>query len=246
MEKKNYQIIIDEKALKEFIEWLPDLSEEEMYYCCLFARSKYTKDIEGKNGIPHIKSDKAQLKRFTATKERLFQKIQQLECPVGSYFQNTHDVPQEALALYITVNPRSLWKATQQSAKHFVDCIITNARTMNPQAEAMSQIQKAKNRSHYVVFDIDSKEEDFVKQAVACLPSYPYDAFRLLETRGGYHLIVNPIIASKHNKKWYQNISTFDFVDQAGDIMIPVPGTYQGGFIPKFVSIRNFMPQWED
>ncbi len=74
----NYSILKDEKALRDFIAWLPDLEPNETFFVALFARKKYAPESE-------LKADKAQLKAFTSDKEYLFDKIRQLECPVGSY-----------------------------------------------------------------------------------------------------------------------------------------------------------------
>lgn len=235
----NYQVITDEKLLKEFIDSLPDLDDDLVFYCCLFARSKYLKE-ENKGKISHITSDKAQLKRFVANKKTLLTKLKQLECPEGSYLQYKQDVPdrvvlQETLAVYMTINPRSLSKATRTSIKKFVDMMVDNAKhNFNPSNFAMSEIQRSKGRTDWVIFDLDSKE--FTPEELKLRVSLILDGgeFKILETRGGYHIMVKP--DSPKNKRWHQDMTGFfTELDQTGDIMIPIPGTHQGGFTPKFI-----------
>ena len=133
----NYTIITDLGKLMSFVhQILPDLEPHEKFYVCLFARNKYCKDVK------HISSDKAQLKRFIATKENLIQKIQQLQIPVGRYVQKGQEVPQEALALYIQPNPRDMKRASVNLLVKLAQSIANNDPQPNCHQEALSQIQK--------------------------------------------------------------------------------------------------------
>lgn len=237
----NYSIIKDKDALLNFINWLPELESSETYYLCLFARSKYCK------GIAHVRSDKAQLKRFTSNKSRMLEKIMQLECPVGSYsFREVGSkeilaVPQEALALYITPNPRSFIKANTSSVRKLLDLALQPYNGYHPYQEVLSEIQKAKSRSEFVIFDFDLPDKNLWKLNIGkmVLDSINSDAIKVLETRGGFHLLVQvKYIYPSYRKTWYNNIRKILSIystdhDNAGDMMIPIPGTYQGGFIPK-------------
>lgn len=234
----NYKIVKDEKILKEFIEWLPILEPNEKYYLCLFARNKYCKELT------HIKSDKAQLKRFVSDKERMFQKIKQLEIEVGWYKQREFPVPEEALALYITVNPRHMLKATVNTMVKLAQSIRDQNIDMNAHQEALSEIQKAKSRTCWVDFDFDSKLRDGYKDfgeylSVICPDVLGKTAnYQILETRGGFHLLVNPDTVEQYAKNsWYQALKGIGNCDQTGDNMIPVPGCTQGMYIPHFVNL---------
>lgn len=236
----NYEIIKDERKLDEFIKWLPELGEDECYYLCLFARSKYAKNEDGSNKFPHIKTDKAQLKRITVHKKSLMkQKIQQMECTFGSYKTKDEDnIPQEALALYITPNPRSQRKAMFNLIKRIADIQIANATGYNIHAEAMSAIQKCKSRACFIDFDIDFPEDKkinltelkpFIEENVGT------KGVHYLRTRGGYHVLVEPSkIDKQFEKTWYKNMIKHPYVDIKGDAMIPVVGCTQGNFIPHF------------
>lgn len=226
----NYTIIKDEGILRSFIDWLPVLEEGEAYYVSLLARSKYA-DV--------IKSDKQQLKRFTSRKEDLFAKIRQLECPIGAYKQKGEDIPQEALAIYITPNPRSLHNAMFSALTALAKCIQHQNKSANPHQEVMNEIQKSKSRSCFVDFDFDHKEDKFIGELKSLIYTYTGASARIkfIETRGGYHVLVDPVtVEEPFRKTWYQNIAQLPHVDQTGDQMIPVPGGTQGGFIPVMLN----------
>jgi hypothetical protein len=220
----NYKIIENEKQLKEFIDWLPELKDNEQYFVSLFARKKYSKEIIHSN-------DKTQLKRFTSKKDRLFTKIKQLECEIGSYvLKNGIHAPQESLVLYINPNPRDMVRATYNIMKKCIDLLHAKAKGYNLHAEALSSVQRSKGTSYFVDLDIDSKDIDLTK----INPILPDKAYEILETRGGYHILVKTKNAPK--TKWYQQLSSIYKIDRTGDQFLPIPGCVQGGFIPKFIS----------
>lgn len=228
---ENYQIILDEDKLKEFIEWLPNLENHETYMCCLFARSKYC-DL--------IKSDKQQLRRFTSDKKYLLNKIKQLETKLGTYsFQEKYTdnyipIPQEALSLYITLNPRDMLKATKNSLIEFANLITNDYNGYNPHQKVLSNIQTSCSHKYYMEFDYDKVDYEYVK-----LETEKYldkSSLNYLITRGGVHCLVE--LESVDNKKypnWYKNLQSINGFDNTATELMPVPGTYQGGFCPELI-----------
>lgn len=224
----NYEIIKDPQALMDFINWLPDLEPHECYYIALFARKKY--HFSAKN-------DKTQCKRLTATsKEWLIRKIRQLECPIGTYVNKDGSrIHEDSLALYISINPRSLPSAQKVLIKKLADTLSENLTHLNPSSLAMSSIQKSKSRTVFVDFDFD--EVEFESISYLFKGQINKEAYFRIKTRGGFHLMVSPSkVHEKYKKTWYNYIASFASCDVKGDNLIPVPGCTQGGFTPILIT----------
>jgi hypothetical protein len=230
----HYQILQNEKELNGFINFLPDLIEGEVFYLSLFARRKYCEDFK----------DEGQLARFIATKEELKEKILRLESPIGSFIRDNRPVPQEALALYIGINPRSLAKANKDLAIEIVTNMADGKLDFNPISIATSAVHRATSRKIFIDFDYDWLKDTFDNNAIEFKTNtflnlvkaiLPENSFRILRTAGGFHVLAN-IELVKHAKDWHQRLSAIPTCDVKGtNTLTPVPGCTQGNFTPYFV-----------
>jgi hypothetical protein len=224
----HYKIINDENKLKEFIEWLPDTPSGYRFYLALFARKKYCREIK------YIKTDKAQVARVLTTKKDLYNKIRHLEVPLDSYVIKDIVIPQESLALYISLNPRDLERATRQSLIKFAHLLASTYNGYNPVAEAMSEAHKACGKKIWFDFDFDNVDLD--STLVEIRNVLPDGTYKVMKTKNGFHVIVHlPSIDKKLSQHWYHGLSKLEGCDVVGDNLSAVPGCTQGGFTPYFV-----------
>lgn len=230
----NYKIITDRELLQDFItDFLPGLPQGHKFYVSLFARSKYIESSE-------IKADKAQLKRLISDKERLISKIEQLEVPLGAFKQFTRGqepiaIPQESLALYINPNPRDLKKATFKLGKKILDLLQMDSN-FNIHQESLSQIQQSSGKKVYMDFDFDEANIEETVEKIKEGNFINFEACHFLETRGGFHILVKiQDVDTQFTKVWYNGIRSLPHVDIVGDNLIPIPGTFQGGFTPRLI-----------
>lgn len=222
----NYRIISNEDALDSFIDFLPDTLEQEVYYLCLMGRHKYCPDF------PNTK-DAGQLARITARKSELKEKIRRLECPVGCYTRDGVIAPQECLALYIGLNPRSLVRANRNLLVTLAKRIADGDLNFNPLSVTTTEIHRATDRKFFVDFDYDDADpKDYLNKIMDALPM---DAYRILKTRGGFHVIVI-LENAKNAGNWYKALTALPKCDVKGaNNLTPVPGCIQGGHVPCFV-----------
>ncbi len=220
----HYKIITDLPRLEEFIEWLPELNDSEAFYLELFCRRKYDQKMPS--------SKTYNLMRHVAKKSNLLSMIQRFEVPLGSYYLKGEKVSQESLAMYITINPRCLKKATFGLMKSLVDQ-ISNDNKYSPYSLSMTEIHRAKSKSRFVMFDLDDYSH-LDAEATFRIASkiVNRESLSLLRTHGGYHLLVK-IDAVTATGNWYSSIASEMKADQSGDIMTPIPGCIQGGMTPK-------------
>lgn len=219
---------MDEAKVVEFIDWLPELESHEVYYVSLFARSKYCKEIV------KLKSDKCQLKRFTTKKDWFLDKLYQLEVEYGRYKQDGVIIPQEALCVYVTINPRDLVEATRKTISELTTNILRPYNGFLPDKVAMSNIQKSCTRKLFMNVDFDGVGIDESKDLVHDIINP--ECCRWVATRGGFHLLIEySKIHKSFTKSYYNKICSLPGVDVKSEPLLPVPGTYQGGFVPYII-----------
>jgi len=240
----NYKIVNNYQELESFIQFLPELEDNETYYFSLIARGRYSpQSALGSN------KNFLQLKRFTATKDKIFEKIKQLECEVGSYTVKGNVIPQEALVVYMNINPRDQIRAARQTFQKLSEMFSQNrASEIKVNSVAMTELHRATGRKLFydIDFDLDTNLnfQDQVKRRMSIeksLLTITGGAVEFINSRGGFHALVRlKDIPQEVKSSWYHKVSELPGVDIKGDNMVPVPGTTQGGFVPSMYLVDEF------
>ncbi len=228
LESKVYSLVSDVDKLNEFIDWLPDLEDGEVYFLTLFARKKWF-------SMP-IKGDKAQLKRFYSDKQYLLRKIRQLEVKFGAYKFDDYEVPNEALGVYISVNPRSYKKAMFEVSKELMVASFEN-KVVNPVDISLTAIQRNSSKRRFAIYDFDGVTPEKIINEIKHREIINLDALSIVKTRGGFHLFVNYSKMDHKYKNPFAKFRDLEGVDinASGDCLTPLVGCFQGGFSPYLI-----------
>lgn len=226
-----YQIILDEKILDSFIDFLPELNTDEVYYLSLMARSDNKQ-------LPAVKDGQIYGSKKLVKKKDIKRYLREFEIPIGEYQRKGVPIPQECLSPYITINPRSLKKAAKDVAISLTEKLL-NGDNVDPVDFAITSVHKNIGTKHFLDFDFDLESKPKYQKNIEDTFKSLFSKFITLETKGGFHIIV-PCKLIKYNNYNYivggtTGLSPMIGLDRHGaEGMIPIPGCTQRGFMPTF------------
>ena len=235
----------------KFVEFLPELERDEVYFLSLSARNKYLSEEEREYwslGRTEMFS------RVTAyDKPGLEYALQKLEASLGyRKTRNGKEMPSKSLVVYMNVNPCSTVKAFTMF-KGEMDRVMEEIYTATVKGKdpeytpfqriekrLMNAVQKSKGRRLLLDVDFDVKTTDPVREFTGLLKEKGVD-YRTISTRSGYHVLIRKETLGKQNV--YTKIAELhkEAVKDGGEVcfnkneMVPVPGTMQADKLVHFV-----------
>jgi hypothetical protein len=244
-------MIVDRKQFDAFINILPDLKQDEVYFFSLSARNKYlTAEERQEYALGRTEMFSREIAR---DKEGIYYVMNKLKASLQyRKTNNGKTIPEKALVIYANINPSSTIKAyqlfKQEIDKQVNDVINTFLNSKEPNFEGLTRInrelmnciQKARSRKYYIDLDIDLYNKG-TNKCVDDLTSFLKEnksVFYKIETFSGYHFLVkketvpNNLFSKMNEYRLSMYIKEIEFNKNE---MIPVPGTLQAGKLVKFV-----------
>jgi hypothetical protein len=237
----NYKLIHNQDHLQNFINFLPDLKQNEGYFLILIARKKWYPE----SGIPSAHK----LKRETVSdKNKIIQIIRQWEVTEGAYTSNGIPIDQRNLGVYMAFNPKNQYNACFELVNQCMSAIRSNKENINIKSMANDVIQGCNGSKNFIDVDVDIKEGEDYLEIVKYIKSIVNEKYlTFVKTNGGFHCLINLCknhaedfsvsfeLSAKFGKKWYQELQKHPFKSELNIMsndLIPVAGCNQGKFIP--------------
>lgn len=246
-----YKLVGDPDELIKFVDTLPELQENELYFMALFVRKKYMPkrklELDECSEIP----SSIQLWRSGLKKEHIVKSVYQVQQRMSGFSHGGLRIPPEAFVLYIHPNPRDNRLASGRMALEINKRILHGHPMPHIQSEAKTFLQKSKSRSYFAHFDYDNVDESYVCFIDGDIDDKKIDEMvtngasiilnninaltQAYKTRAGIHILMhvngsNELVERGIlDKMWYKSLKELPECDEHGDFMIPIPGTFQGG-----------------
>lgn len=192
---ETYSLIKNEDETKHFIEKvLQSLNNDEVYIVILTARKKYCPTISSSMEV--VSRD---IIRNNDT-NKIMRKLKKMSIVEGLYTDKNEDIiPNEAFALYILPEPRSMLKAYKEFNININEWMCQDLLSDEKNLELyrkldlklFSAIHRSKSKSNYFILDVDKKDEELLAKIFKNVEDNERDIKFITEIRGGYHVILN-------------------------------------------------------
>lgn len=236
-----------------FLQFIPDLQRDEVYFLSLSARNKYLSDEEQK------RYDLGRTEMFSRhiafDKDGISLALDRMKADLSvRKTRNGSHIPDKCLVVYFNVHPSSTVKAyrrfSEQMDRHYEEAFLgtlngSKASDMwipfhQMRTTLMNHIQKSFSRKLMVDIDIDGEDDEQSKDLMWELHSFLTYAechFMTIQTQGGYHILIPTKYLGKH-VPLHKKLNELDNRTQGevkfnSNAMVPLPGTLQAEKLVK-------------
>jgi hypothetical protein len=252
---ERYELIHDLDQIRKFERMFYAPSTDSTFVIYLAARKKYDPRMRKSTGRSCFCRKKLHYVN-PYSPARLEYDVQSYMVPMGTYRislrgegdEVEEEIRTESMAVYASLNPRD----TAKAAAELFNTMSTQLTQLTVQASGSGDMhtfarKAARHMNHlckygtrnFIGIDLDTKDQETVSQVIADLKAR-VTIHAVIETRGGYHIILAKSELDKASQVDKQFIYTV-LKERAGvdkvsnDLFSPIPGTYQGGHRVRFV-----------
>jgi hypothetical protein len=239
-------LVYNTQQAQQFVDILPDLKDEEVYFVLLSARNKYL-TVEEREQY-HLGRTEMFNRKLIRTKDNYTKVLSTMENDISNYkTKNGSDFPYKSLVCYANINPSSGVQALRTftyEANNIIFDYLQNKQLGKSfkrlDTLLMNCYQKARARKYFIDIDCDVNNQIFIEPVLNDFEKHGI-LYHVIQTKSGYHIMIEAstvsynfteILAVQNSKLTVGEI----IVNKNG--MVPVPGTLQGQFPVNITTLR--------
>ncbi|AEM38151.1 hypothetical protein Pyrfu_0279 [Pyrolobus fumarii 1A] len=240
---------VDENEVRKFVEWLPEISEDEAYVVQVMLRPwKPSHTNIPKSGLLHLEV----IEGGDGFRERLFDAIVRaalLASNAGTVFRVAHHgrmvrVPPDAVAVYTRVNPSLLIRAATRLCIEHIEYLQSAAYSGKVEYSVLTRriasVLAREIHTRFHIIDVD--DDSIVDNVVAAVEDIVGYVPPRIKTRRGLHILV-PVsnLDANRAKKWFREVLPMlmeryrGLIEYKREGLEPTPGTVYKGVVVRLL-----------